>query len=319
MIYLPSTESNPELLDDFSVTKTAADPVAPSSSASSLPTAATPPPLPEIDSITDDEFTKELQAGMANLLGNFDTSPELHAQFENLVKELGSAAALSDVPTTPLIHSSPSISNDKSTSSTSKAEVDFQSTIRATMDRISSSSTAATAAASSSSTSVHPSSNTSDDLLATMLSQIGNSAQPGAPGSGSEDDLSKLLFTMMAQLTNKEILYEPMLELHQKYPDWLTAHETTTKKQDLDRYRVQQKLVSEIVARFEAPGYSDDHESDRDFIVERMQKMQEMGSPPEDLVGGMVGGALPGISGTGGSGAAADPLAGLDQEGCTQQ
>jgi len=45
--------------------------------------------------------------------------------------------------------------------------------------------------------------------------------------------------------------------------------------------------VKEIVGRFERKGYSDENEDDREYIVERMQKMQAAGSPPPDLVGDM--------------------------------
>jgi peroxin-19 len=64
-------------------------------------------------------------------------------------------------------------------------------------------------------------------------------------------------------------------------------------------------MVKQIVERFEKKGYSDDNEDDREYIVERMQRvssaalmrardyannisqMQAAGSPPPDLVGDM--------------------------------
>jgi len=53
------------------------------------------------------------------------------------------------------------------------------------------------------------------------------------------------------------------------------------------RYEEQHTLVTEIIGRFERKGYSDSNASDREYIVERMQKMQAAGSPPPDLVGDM--------------------------------
>ena len=80
-----------------------------------------------------------------------------------------------------------------------------------------------------------------------------------------------MLMGMMEQLTNKEILYEPMKELHVKFPDWMERNRGKTKGEDLKRYEEQQRLVGEIVGRFEMKGYSDERAEDREFIVERMQ------------------------------------------------
>jgi peroxin-19 len=147
-------------------------------------------------------------------------------------------------------------------------------------------------------------------MLATLLSQMGSGAAPTADGAEpSEDELSSLLLTMMQSLTNKNILYEPLSELHAKFPAWLEKHAADTKEEDVKRYREQQRLVGEMVGKFEEKGYKDENVPDREFIVERMQKMQEMGSPPEELVGGLEGG-LAGLDALGAAGG---------EEGCAQQ
>jgi peroxin-19 len=126
-----------------------------------------------------------------------------------------------------------------------------------------------------------------------------------AGGGGGEEDFNKMLMGMMSQLTNKEILYEPMKELHDKFPAWMEENRSSTGKEDLARYEEQHAMVKQIVERFERKGYSDDNDDDREYIVERMQKvgntnlivkralltvtrqMQAAGSPPPDLVGDM--------------------------------
>lgn len=108
-----------------------------------------------------------------------------------------------------------------------------------------------------------------DDFLAEMMK-----AMKDIPGNeGSEEDFSKMLMGMMEHLTNKEILYEPMKELHDKYPDWITKNKGTLSKDDLKRYQDQQVYVAEMVAKFEESSYSDDHPADRQYIVDRMQKV----------------------------------------------
>jgi peroxin-19 len=113
-----------------------------------------------------------------------------------------------------------------------------------------------------------------------------------------------MLMGMMDQLTNKEILYEPMKELNDKFPEWMVNNRAKTPAEELKRYEEQQQLVKEIVLKFEEPSYADSNTADREYIVDRMQKvspaapkpvrfpsnrcqMQASGSPPADLVGDM--------------------------------
>jgi len=126
----------------------------------------------------------------------------------------------------------------------------------------------------------------------------------GLDGEGGEEDFSKMLLGMMEQLTNKEILYEPMKELHDKFPAWIEKNEATVAKDDMKRYREQQTYVQEIVSRFEEKTYKDENVADREYIVDRMQKMQAAGSPPPDLVGDM---------------SAAQEALGAPEEGCPTQ
>jgi peroxin-19 len=142
-----------------------------------------------------------------------------------------------------------------------KAEKSFQDTIKKTMERMQSSSDTATSAAASSS---------QDDMLAQMLASMESG---GFGGEGGDEDFSKILMGMMEQLTNKDILYEPMKELDDKFPKWMENNKDKVDKADLKRYEEQQTLVREIVSRFEKKGYSDSNAQDREYIVERMQKV----------------------------------------------
>ncbi|TID13719.1 Pex19-domain-containing protein [Venturia nashicola] len=252
----------------------------------------------------DDEFTRSLQAGMAELLGDLEGNPEMQKQFEDLVKELGEgvtavgaepasttgastttkglegdtiAAALSELPGTTASNQAPT---DKA-----KVEASFQETIRATMERMNASSASATEATSSSA--ARP-----DDFLSAMLAEMekgGGDSPSLLGGAGGDEDFSKLLLGMMEQLTNKDILYEPMKELRDKFPAWMETNKDSCKKEDLHRYLKQQKLVGEITGKFEEETYTDSRVEDREYIVERMQQMQAEGSPPPDLVGDMNG------------------------------
>ncbi len=212
---------------------------------------------------------------MADLLGELESSPEMQKQFEELVKGLGEAAAAgvagSDAGGTPEAIASaaqaPTAGKEKvekagSAPAAKASEDSFQEQIRKTMERMQQSSSTADSAAAAG----------ADDGLAQLLKDMEAGNFPSAEGGGDED-FSKMLLGMMEQLTNKEILYEPMKELHDKFPAWLENNREKTDKADLERYEEQHRLVKEIVGKFEEAGYSDDNAAHREFIVERMQKV----------------------------------------------
>ncbi|AEO57024.1 hypothetical protein MYCTH_2302721 [Thermothelomyces thermophilus ATCC 42464] len=259
-----------EMLNEFSTVKIDAQkPEAPPGLAAAPAAGATAE-----EALSEEEFARQLQAGMADLLGELEKSPEMQAQFESIFKELGAAASAnadpaSSAPTPPAAGSS------SSKSGPTGAEASFQETIRRTMERMQASGEQATAAAAAEG---------SDDFLAELLKQMQNG---GFDGEGSEEEFSKMLMGMMEQLTNKEILYEPMKELDDKFPEWLEKNRDKTPAEEFKRYEEQQVLVREIVRKFEEPTFSDSNAADREYIVDRMQKMQASGSPPSDLVGEM--------------------------------
>lgn len=195
----------------------------------------------------DEGLAEELQTGMSDLIRGLEKSPEMQQQLDSLMKELGVDAASEPQ------HEAPS---------SSAAEDSFQDTIRRTMERIQESGEQAGAAATTEGT---------DDILAQMLREI-QSGDLGGPDS--EEGFSKMLLGMMEQLTNKEILYEPMKELHDKYPVWMDKNKGTIPADDRARYEEQQSLVAEIVGKFEEREYLDSKAADREFIVERMQKVR---------------------------------------------
>lgn len=279
-----------DLLDDFSKPKVDTKPAAPAApSAAAVPpatsastSAAAGPSLDDKsleDLLGDEDFAKQLQAGMADLLGEFEKNPEMQKEFDNMFKSIsiGEVDGIDSSPAAATTGAATAGSSTGASASATAGEASFQDTIRRTMERMQASGDQATAAAAESST---------EDLLAEMMKQLGQGGSPGL-GEGSEEDFSKMLMGMMEQLTNKEILHEPMKELHDKFPEWLEKNKATTSAEDLKRYEEQQVLVREIVGKFDEPSYSDSNAADREYIVNRMQKMQDLGSPPPDLVGDM--------------------------------
>ncbi|OMO59670.1 Zinc finger, U1-type [Corchorus capsularis] len=95
--------------------------------------------------------------------------------------------------------------------------------------------------------------------------------------AGSQD-MESIVETMMQQLLSKDILHEPMKEIGERYPQWLEDHKTSLSKEDYERYSHQYALIKELNGVYE----NDPNNFTR--IVDLMQKMQECGQPPNDIV-----------------------------------
>ncbi|KAI0777428.1 Pex19-domain-containing protein [Trametes elegans] len=101
----------------------------------------------------------------------------------------------------------------------------------------------------------------------------------------NEEELQGLLENMMSQLMSKEVLYEPLKELHDKFPSYLKDNASTLSAEDKKRYDSQSKVVTQIVTIFEDPSYTDDDPQKGLRVVELMQEMQDYGSPPAEIMG----------------------------------
>lgn len=255
-----------DMLDDFSTASIKDKPPAASTSAPAQ--APSTNPAPQSSSTEDDEFANQLQAGMAELLGQFGTDPDMQKQFEEMMKEL-SAAAQQEAASEPVpSQSAPEPATTQpatpktASASSSTAKPAFASTIEKTMERMQASGQSASAAAANSS---------EDDFLAQMLKDLESGNFPAM--DGDQGDFNSMLMGMMEQLVNKDILYEPMKELDQNFPEWLEKNRDSTSKEDMERYKTQQSVVKDIVQRFEKKDFSDENKEDREYIVDKMQQV----------------------------------------------
>ncbi len=77
-----------------------------------------------------------------------------------------------------------------------------------------------------------------------------------------------------------------------QYPDWLSENEGKVESKEFANYKQQYELMSVIVTEFESESESDSDEVKKrrfDKIMDTMQQMQELGQPPKEIVGEMVG------------------------------
>ncbi|RKP12862.1 Pex19 protein, partial [Piptocephalis cylindrospora] len=157
----------------------------------------------------------------------------------------------------------------------------FQEKMEETMGRLRESSDKASEA---SSTPI----NDEDALLQEMMRHMEELAGKEGTGPGRDTvcGMDKMMEEMMSQFMTREVLYEPMRELANKYPDWLRDKKGTLSKEEYDQYKKQLGHIQAMVTHFESSSSSEPDGSDQQdpVISELMEKMQECGQPPAELL-----------------------------------
>jgi peroxin-19 len=318
-----------DVLDQFSantpVTSQKAEPApsVPAASGPGRPATKPDPPVPSgpQPDENEEEFIARLTSEMSTMLSSLGSDPSASLQSPEDVAKMGKEleefttkmekegiqpedllkAILGSEEGSKVAEMAHEAKSSKPESSTDKGSTTFEDTIRRTMSRLETSNTEATNATAKSAT------KSEEDMLAEMLKAM------EAGGSDDDSGLSKMFLDMMQQLTHKDMLYEPMKELHVQYPAWLESNKTKLPSEEYERYKRQSVIVRDIVKKFEEPGFSDDDAQCREYVWEKMQSMQSEGAPPEELVKnpfpGTDFGGIPGMGGGGGG----------PEEGCPTQ
>ncbi|WAR06677.1 PEX19-like protein [Mya arenaria] len=145
-----------------------------------------------------------------------------------------------------------------------------------------------------------------------MMQQIEKLAEAaGNTGTGVEDDMMKMfsglgldpnaqednfmpmMQNMMKTLLSKDVLYPSLKEISEKYPPWLEKNKSKITEAEFSNYSKQNVMISQILVEFdkEKSTDTDDMKKQRfEQIMEMMQKMQDLGQPPKEIVGDMAPG-----------------------------
>lgn len=127
-----------------------------------------------------------------------------------------------------------------------------------------------------------------------LANMFGNFNLDGAQDGNAANMFVPFMQGMMQSLLSKEVLYPSMKDLVDKYPDWLKENKDKVDKADYERYMKQNELMNAVCTELETEQENDSEEVKRkrfETILELMQKMQDLGQPPTELVGdlGMPG------------------------------
>lgn len=132
-----------------------------------------------------------------------------------------------------------------------------------------------------------------EDMLTQLLAGLGN----GAGGDG-DFDMSKLLADMLEQLSSKEVLYEPIKDLNDKFPEFLQEKKGKISDEEHEKYTKQYEITNQILAVFEASNYDSENLEKKEHVNGLLESLQELGNPPTELVGDEN--SFPGFGGLGG-------------------
>ncbi|TDL20509.1 Pex19-domain-containing protein [Rickenella mellea] len=259
-----------DIVDQFDTTP--AKPPQPTASSSTPPVPPAPPikppPNPQDTPELSDDFVKQLAADMEALMRDLAGDPATGGtEEERKQREVWEQMLVSGL-------NGEDSNTPGDASGSSNTEDAFQSGIRKAMDKLRTSDTTLSSDASAAAASTDP--------LEALLSQLGS----GLDGSGeNEDEMQGMLETMMQQLMSKEVLYEPLKELRDKFPAYLSENASKLSMEDKSRFNNQLDCVTKIVAVFEDPTYSDDNHEKGAQVATLMNEMQSFGSPPTEIMG----------------------------------
>ena len=117
-----------------------------------------------------------------------------------------------------------------------------------------------------------------EEMFAEFASQTSNSSRGGS--SNANPEFLPVLESMMKSILSKDLLYPPLKDLCDKYPEWLAEKRTQLSEDEYKQYNNQFQVAQKIVQLFEQP------EHDFNKVLELMQTMQTYGHPPKELIAG---------------------------------
>lgn len=125
-----------------------------------------------------------------------------------------------------------------------------------------------------------------EDELSRLVGSLGLEGGPNG-GGGDVPGLVSMMQGMMQNLLSKDLLYPALRDIVDKYPDWLADKRPSLADEEYERYNQQFGLMRQVCEEFEAEQSSDAAEVKQarfERVLSLMQKMQECGHPPKELV-----------------------------------
>ncbi|KXN72719.1 Pex19 protein [Conidiobolus coronatus NRRL 28638] len=204
------------------------------------------------EEIFNNEFNEQLAQGMQELLKNLNLEGEGNEQFNELLK------GLDQVPT----------ANGTAPSSSSTSN-NFSDAINQTMNKLK---------------------NSSDQVKADIDQDMGDELSEiikQMEQLSDMPDFEKAIESMMGTIMTKDLLYQPMKDLADKYPEWLEKNKSELTDVDYERYIKQNEVISKVIVEFDKQSGEEESNNNSEIqakVMELMQEMHELGQPPATLL-----------------------------------
>lgn len=111
-----------------------------------------------------------------------------------------------------------------------------------------------------------------DKLIDASITRLLEMADQTAEDGGNFD-VEQIFSDVIKEMSNKEMLYEPMKEYDTKYGPWLEENKATLSAEDYANYEKQVGVIKKIVEMFESKDYSDDKPDCLASIWDLMQQV----------------------------------------------
>lgn len=95
---------------------------------------------------------------------------------------------------------------------------------------------------------------------------------------GQKEDFDQVVDNMMRQLLARDLMYEPMKLVCEKYPEWLAEHVDGLTADEYQQYGTQYQYFQRIVAVYER------EPENFPRLMELLQDLQNYGQPPAEIV-----------------------------------
>ncbi|TPX59963.1 hypothetical protein SpCBS45565_g07621 [Spizellomyces sp. 'palustris'] len=266
-----------DVLDDFTAPPPIVQPAVSSASGASSASA---------DTGFDDDFARQLASNMEHLFKESfgeegeSANPEINNAMSKLLDTFKELQVASE-PAQSSQQQQPSLSRDAPNSERTPApkptqQKSFQETIAQTMHKLRDSSDKVEQQVAEDAKLASLTGGMSEEAMEQMMKEL--------EGMMSSGDFDGMFGGLMDQLMSKELLYEPMKDLATKYPQWLAANESKLSLEELEKYRRQHEYIVEIVHIYDASTTAETSEEDGKRVADLMQKMQECGNPPDEIL-----------------------------------
>ncbi|KAJ2358942.1 Peroxisome chaperone and import receptor [Coemansia sp. RSA 2618] len=214
----------------------------------------------------EDEFVRQLTQGMEDMFknsaagGNEADEREMRNMLDQLLKQMGPLPSDSTAP--PAKDAAEAVPKVEPTDK--EEPQSFQDKIKATMDKLKESADQADA-------------ESGDMGEMGMMEELMRQLDQ----TGDDPQLDSLVDDVIGQLMSKDVLEQPLKDLDAAYPKYLVTNKASLSAEEFQRYTQQHEYIKEILKLFAA---SEGDAVNDPRIVELMQKMQDCGQPPNELL-----------------------------------